>query len=126
MTWQAQYKLKAYTVPQCICDLLNDFEKIEKAFLTEQEHPGKKGKANPCNSNKQRKVLFNKPIPKKPHKDVMHCSLCKKNVCVHATYNTVDLCRYNQDGKLKKGFGKGQCGSTAKIKRPPVLLHNFQ
>ena len=31
-TWQAQYKLKAKTIPQCICDLLDDLEKIEKAF----------------------------------------------------------------------------------------------
>ena len=36
-TWQAQYKLKADTVPQCVCDLLDDLDMIEKAFPTEQE-----------------------------------------------------------------------------------------
>jgi len=34
-TWQAQYKLKTDTVPQCIHDLLDDLEKIEKAFPME-------------------------------------------------------------------------------------------
>ena len=43
-TWQAQYELEADTVPQCICDLLNDLKKIEKAFLTWQEQLSKKGK----------------------------------------------------------------------------------
>jgi hypothetical protein len=33
--WQAQYKLKADTVPHCVCDLLDDLKKIEKAFPTE-------------------------------------------------------------------------------------------
>jgi hypothetical protein len=32
-TWQAQYKLKVDMVPQCVRDLLDDLEKIEKAFL---------------------------------------------------------------------------------------------
>ena len=49
---QAQYKLKADTVPQCVRDLLHDLEKIEKAFPMEQEQPGKKGKANPGDSGK--------------------------------------------------------------------------
>jgi hypothetical protein len=34
-TWQAQYKLKADTVPHCVRDLLDDLKKIEKAFPTE-------------------------------------------------------------------------------------------
>jgi len=34
-TWQAQYKLKADMVPQCVCDLLDDLEKREKAFPME-------------------------------------------------------------------------------------------
>jgi hypothetical protein len=57
-TWQAEYKLKADTVPQCIHDLLDDLEKIKKAFPTEQEQPGKKGKANPNDSNKRKMVLI--------------------------------------------------------------------
>jgi hypothetical protein len=48
-TWQAQYKLKADMVPQCIHDLLDDLKKIEKAFPVEQEQPSKKEKANPSN-----------------------------------------------------------------------------
>jgi hypothetical protein len=51
-TWQAQYKHKADKVPQCVCDLLDDLEKIEKAFPMEQEQSGRKGKANPGDSNK--------------------------------------------------------------------------
>jgi hypothetical protein len=43
-TWQAQYKLKAETIPQCIRDLLNDLEKIKKAFPTEYDQSIKKGK----------------------------------------------------------------------------------
>jgi hypothetical protein len=34
-TWQAQYKLKADTVPQCVHDLLDDLKKNKKTFLTE-------------------------------------------------------------------------------------------
>ena len=34
-TWQAQYKLKADMVPQGVRDLLDDLEKIEKAFPTD-------------------------------------------------------------------------------------------
>ena len=52
-TWQAQYELKAKTVPQCIHDLLDDLEKIEKVFPTECEQSIKKGKVNPGKSNKQ-------------------------------------------------------------------------
>jgi len=69
-TWQAQYTLKADTVPQCVCDLLDDLKKIEKAFPMEWEQPGKKGKANPNDSGKREMVLIHKPIPKKPHGDV--------------------------------------------------------
>jgi hypothetical protein len=36
-TWQAQYELKADTVPQCVRDLLDDLKKIKTAFLMEQE-----------------------------------------------------------------------------------------
>ena len=38
-TWQAQYKLKADNVPQGVCDMLDNLEKIEKAFPIEQEQP---------------------------------------------------------------------------------------
>jgi hypothetical protein len=34
-TWQAQYDLKTDTVPQGVCDLLDDLKKIKKIFLTE-------------------------------------------------------------------------------------------
>ena len=59
-TWQAQYKLKADMVPQGVCDLQEGFPD------TEQEQPGKKGKANPSNSGNLKMVLIHKPIPKKP------------------------------------------------------------
>jgi hypothetical protein len=36
-TWQAQYEVKAKTVPQCVCDLLDDLKKIKKAFPTERD-----------------------------------------------------------------------------------------
>eukprot|EP00804_Cyclotella_cryptica_P000814 CCRYP_001063-RA/>CCRYP_001063-RA protein AED:0.28 eAED:0.47 QI:0/0/0/1/0/0.33/3/0/350 len=78
-TWQAQYELKAETVPQCICDLLDDLEKIEKAFPTERDQSTKKGKENPGESYKGKMV--------------------------------------EKDGKLKKGFVKGQHSSTALDKK---------
>jgi hypothetical protein len=64
-TWQAQYKLKAETVPQCVRDLLDDLEKIKKAFPIEHDQSAKKGKANPSESNKRKMVSSNEPIPKK-------------------------------------------------------------
>jgi hypothetical protein len=89
-TWQTQYKLKADMVPPCVRDLLNDLEKIKKAFPTERDQPGKKEKANPGDSNKHKMVSFHEPIPKKPHKDVKQCSLCKKHGGMHVTHNMSD------------------------------------
>jgi hypothetical protein len=118
-TWQAQYELKADTVPQCVRDLLDDIKKINKAFPTERVQPSKKGKANPSDSNKCKMVSFHEPIPKKPHKDAKHCSLCKKHGGAHTTHNMSDCRKYEKDGKIKKGFGKGQHGSTASNKKTP-------
>ena len=53
-TWQAQYELKAETVPQCVCDLLDDLEKIKKAFPTERDQSAKKGKAIPASPTRGR------------------------------------------------------------------------
>ena len=89
-TWQAQYELKTDTVPQGVRDLLNDLNKIKKAFQTEREHPSRKGKANPGDSGKRKMVSIHKPIPKKPHKDAKQCALCKKHGGAHATHNTSD------------------------------------
>jgi uncharacterized protein YukE len=116
-TWQAQYELKAETVPQCVRDLLDDLEKIEKAFPTERDQSAKKGKANPSEPNKRKMVSPNEPIPKKVRKTAKHCALCKKHGGAHATHNTSDCRKYDKDGKLKKGFGKGQHGSTALDKK---------
>eukprot|EP00804_Cyclotella_cryptica_P015098 CCRYP_000665-RA/>CCRYP_000665-RA protein AED:0.26 eAED:0.72 QI:0/0/0/1/1/1/3/0/330 len=92
-------------------------KKIEKAFPTERDQSTKKGKANPSESNKRKMVSFNEPIPKKVRKTAKHCALCKKHGGAHATHNTSDCCKYEKDGKLKKGFGKGQHGSTALDKK---------
>eukprot|EP00804_Cyclotella_cryptica_P001257 CCRYP_012760-RA/>CCRYP_012760-RA protein AED:0.37 eAED:0.37 QI:34/0/0.5/1/1/1/2/0/392 len=116
-TWQAQYELKAETVPQCVRDLLDDLEKIEKAFPTERDQSAKKGKLNPSESNKRKMVSFNEPIPKKVRKMARHCALCKKHGGAHATHNTSDCRKYEKDGKPKKGFGKGKHGSTALDKK---------
>ena len=116
-TWQAQYKLKADTVPQDVHDLLDDLEKIKKVFPTEQEQPGKKGKSNPSDTGKRKMVSIHEPIPKKPHTNVKHCALCKKHAGTHATHNMSDCCRYDKDGTLKKSFGKGQSGSMASDKK---------
>eukprot|EP00804_Cyclotella_cryptica_P027692 CCRYP_010292-RA/>CCRYP_010292-RA protein AED:0.22 eAED:0.57 QI:0/0/0/1/1/1/2/0/395 len=116
-TWQAQYELKAETVPQCVRDLLNDLEKIKKAFPTERDQSAKKGKLNPSESNKRKMVSFNEPIPKKVRKMARHCALCKKHGGAHATHNTSDCRKYEKDGKPKKGFGKGKHGSTALDKK---------
>ena len=70
--------------------MLDDLKKIEKAFLMEQEQPGKKGKANPGDSKMCKMVLIHKPIPKKPHKDAKYFSLCKKHGGTHATHNMLD------------------------------------
>ena len=58
-------------------------------------------------------VSFNEPIPKKVCKVAKHCALCKKHGGAHVTHNTSDCCKYDKDGKLKMGFGKGQHGSIA-------------
>ena len=116
-TWQAQYELKAETVPQCVRDLLDDLKKIEKAFPTERDQSAKKGKANPSESNKRKMVSPNEPIPKKVCKVAKHCALCKKHGGAHATHNTSDCRKYDNGGRLKKGFGKGQHGSTALDKK---------
>jgi hypothetical protein len=91
--------------------LLDDLKKIKKAFLTEQEQSGKKGKGNPCNSGKHKMVTIHEPIPKKPLTNAKHCTLCKKHGGTHATHNTLDCHKYDKDSKIKKSFGKGQRGS---------------
>ncbi len=116
-TWQAQYELKAKTIPQCICDLLDDLKKIKKAFPTKRNQSAKKGRANPSKSNNRKIVSPNKPIPKKVHKVAKHCASCKKQGGAHVTHNTSDCHKYDKDGKLKKGFGNGQHGSTALDKK---------
>ena len=116
-TWQAQYELKAETVPQCVCDLLDDLVKIKKAFPTECDQSAKKGKANPSKPNKRKILSPNEPIPKKVCKVAKHCALCKKHGGTHATHNTSYCHKYDKGGKLKKGFGKGQHGSTALDKK---------
>jgi hypothetical protein len=116
-TWQAQYKLKAYTVPQGVHDLLDDLEKIKKALLMEQEQPGKKGKSNPSDACKRKMVSIHEPFPKMPYTNVKHCRLCKKCGVGHATHNMLDCRKYNKDGKLKKSFRKGQRGSMASNKK---------
>jgi hypothetical protein len=62
-------------------------------------------------------VSIDKPIPKKPCTNAKHCTLCKKHGGAHATHNTLDCCKYDKDGKLKKSFGNVQRGSTASIKK---------
>eukprot|EP00804_Cyclotella_cryptica_P008954 CCRYP_012055-RA/>CCRYP_012055-RA protein AED:0.37 eAED:0.37 QI:0/-1/0/1/-1/1/1/0/163 len=116
-TWQAQYELKAETVPQCVCDLLDNLKKIEKAFPTERDQSAKKGKLNPSESNKRKMVPFYEPIPKRVCKTARHCALCKKRGGARATHNTSDCRKYEKDGKPKKGFGKGKHGSTALDKK---------
>ena len=112
-TWHAQYKLKAKTIPQCVHDLLDDLKKIKKAFPMEHNQSAKKGKTNPSKSNKRKMVSPNEPIPKKVCKVAKHCALCKKHGGAHATHNMSNCCKYDKDGKLKKGFGKDQHGCTA-------------
>ena len=116
-TWQAQYKLTEDTVPQSILKLLDTLKKIKKAFPTGCKQLGKKGKANPNDSNKRKMVSFNILIPKKSRQDAKHCMLCKTHGGMHATLNTSDCCRYVKDGTHKKGFGKGQHHNTALNKK---------
>ena len=122
-TRQAQLELKADIEPQAVRELLDDLEKIEKAFLMEREQPGKKGKANPSDSDsgKCKMVSIHEPIPKKPCKDTKHCALCKKHGGMHATNNTSDCCKYDKDSKIRKSFGKGQHCSTAKKVLPLTI-----
>ena len=63
-------------------------------------------------------VSIYEPIPKRPCTTVKHCALCivQEHGGVHVTHNTLDCCKYDKDGKLKKSFGKGQHGSTASDK----------
>jgi hypothetical protein len=61
-------------------------------------------------------ILIHEPIPKKLCRDAKHCTLCKKHGGMHVMHNTLDCCKYEKDGKLKKHFGKGKRGSTASDK----------
>eukprot|EP00804_Cyclotella_cryptica_P024421 CCRYP_015862-RA/>CCRYP_015862-RA protein AED:0.37 eAED:0.37 QI:0/-1/0/1/-1/1/1/0/133 len=90
---------------------------MENVFLTERDQFTKKDNANPGKSNKRKMVLFNEPIPKKVRKTAKHCALCKKYGGAHATHNTSDCPKYEKDSKPKKGFGKGEHGSTALDKK---------
>ena len=103
-TWQAQYKLEADTVSWVVCDLLDDLEKIEKAFLMEREQPSKRGKANPSNSGNRKMVSIPEPIPKKPPTKTKHCALYKKHGGGHSTHNMSDCCKCIKDVKIKKSF----------------------
>ena len=109
-------------MPQCVRDLLDDLEKIKKAFMTEQEQPGKKGKENPSNFGKRNMVSIHKPIPKKPCKDAKHCALSKKHGGAHETHNSLDCHKYDKDGKIKKRFRESQCDSTASDKKTASAL----
>ena len=46
-TWQAQYKLKADTVPQGVHDLLDDLEQLKKAFSDGARTAQKEGEGKP-------------------------------------------------------------------------------
>jgi hypothetical protein len=103
--------------------LLDDREKINKAFLMEWEQPGKNGKANPSDSSKCKMVSIHGPIPKKPRTPRSLARMqsivlfAKSTGGAHATHNMSDCHKYNKDGKIKKSFGKDQCGSTASDKK---------
>jgi hypothetical protein len=102
-TWQAQYELKAKTVPQCICDLLDDLEKIEKASAMECDQSIKKGKANPGEFGKRKMASFNEPIPKTIRKTAKHCALCKKHGGAHAMHNMSDCRKYETQEEIWQG-----------------------
>jgi hypothetical protein len=55
--------------------------------------------------------------PKKPCQNAKHCPLCKKHEGMHVNKNTVDCSKYEKDGNMKKGFGKGQRNNTASNKK---------
>ena len=80
---------------------------------------GKKGKANPSDSNKRKMKSFNKPIPKKSCQDAKHCVLCKKRSTGTCTQPTI---RPTVPGMTRmtlaeKGFIKGQHHHTAPDKK---------
>jgi hypothetical protein len=124
-TWQAQYKLKADTVPQGVHDILDDLEKIKKAFPTEQEQPGKKGKTNPSDSSKCKMVLIHKPIPQRPHMTAKYCALCKRHGGGHATHNILDVSGTTRTVSSRRVLRKANMVAWAPIKRLTVHLHRF-
>ena len=54
--------------------------------------------------------------------DLRSIALCKKHGDPHMMHNTSNYHKYEKDGKLKKGFGKGQHGSMALDK---TLVHSL-
>ncbi len=90
--------------------------------MTERDQSAKEDKTNPSKSNKRKMVLPNEPIPKKVRKVAKHCALCKKHGGAHAMHNTSNCHKYDKYGKLKKGFGKGQHGSTTLDKKTASAL----
>jgi hypothetical protein len=63
--WQDQYELAGVTVPQSMQKLSEAYKHIEKAFLTDKEHDGSRGKASAGDCSKKKMVSFSKFIPKK-------------------------------------------------------------
>jgi hypothetical protein len=115
--WQDQYKLTGGTVPQSIRKLLEELERIEKAFPTEKEREEPKASATGGGSSKKHMVSFTDRIPKKSRKEAKHCALSKKHGGAQNTHNTGDCRKYKKDGTPKRAFA----GKNAQQQRNPCI-----
>ena len=88
-----------------------------RPFPTECDLSSKKGKTNPGDSNKRKIVSINDPIPKKVHKVVKHCTLCKKHGGAHSAHNMSDCRKYNKDCKLKRDLEGASVVAWPQIKQ---------
>ena len=105
--------------------MLEDLEKIEKDFLTEQEQSGKKGKGKPSDSGKRKMVLIHKPIHKSLVQ-VQNIVPCARNIGVcmqRITHWTV--ASMTKMVSSRRVLGKARMGAWPPIKRLQVHLHSF-
>ena len=75
--WQDQYELSAMTISQSVLMLLEAFECIEKAFLTDKDCEGCTNTMKPDNPSKKKMISFNQRIRKKHFMNAKQCAVQK-------------------------------------------------
>jgi hypothetical protein len=120
MLWQNQYNLNHSTVPESTHTLLPDLEAIERVMVeTKGANLEAKGKGSTAPSeakgNPKRKASGGPTgqFPKKSRSEKF-CQWCKAHDGPFTTYNTLDCCRYDSNGKSLEAAA----GEPSESKKP--------